>query len=243
MTLARAIIRLDYNLTVMKRILLISLIFFPFLLNGQSVYRIKGEYSLKAKENNQSQLVMGQFFYDINRGQIIYRNSFPEREMWVTDDTTLYHIIDEQVVSSQVIPDLTEFSVFHLALTRNLKNFGISDEDFALEKVEQEDNMVLSTYEPRGRFKEFTGKIILSMKEGKLFGIVFFNRDGVIIKKQFFEDYYISSGVPFPGKITEITYKNGAENYRVTTYRNIKYNSSDVQDIYHFDADLYFSKR
>lgn len=234
------IIILKYPCT-MKWIVLLIFFFTSFIAEGQPVYRIKGEYSLKSKDDAHSQLVMGEFFYDLNEGQIIYRNHFPEKEVWVTDDTALYRIVNEEVVSSQTIPDLSEFSIFHLALTHNLKNFGIDDENFQLENVEQDNNMVISTYQPIGRFKDLTGKILLSMTEGKLFGMVFFSRTGEIVKKQFFEDYYITGGIPFPGKITEITYKEGKESYRVTTYRNIKYNSREPQDFYHFDADLYFS--
>ncbi|MFW5821413.1 MAG: hypothetical protein ACOCWA_08990 [Bacteroidota bacterium] len=214
---------------------IIFLLWFPFLLSAQGIYRIKGEFSIKSKENGFSQLVMGNFYYDMNSEQIIYRNYFPEKETWVTSDTTLYHIINDEVVSTQAIPNLSKFSIFHLALTRDLKNFGIDDKSFLLKKVEEDQGMVISTYEPNSKYLKFDGRIMLSMKDNKLFGIVFFNGSGEIVKKQFFENYDVQKGLPFPGKITEITYVNGQEVYKVTSYKNIEYNAIEPDNLYHFD--------
>lgn len=211
------------------------LLFFPMLLSAQGVYRIKGEFSLKSKEQGQAQLVMGNFYYDMNKKQIIYRNFFPENETWVTHDTTLYHVVNNEVRSTQAIPNLTKFSIFHLALTRELKNFGIDDNNFNLKNVERDGGMVISTYVPNPKYIKYTGKILLSQKDGKLFGIIFYDKYDQIVKKQFFEDYIVQQGIPFPGKITEVSYINGTENYKVTTYKNIQYNAPDPDDLYFFD--------
>jgi len=215
----------------------------PSFLYSQGVYRIKGEFSLKAKEKGKSQLVMGNFYYDLNKNQIIYRNHFPEKETWITVDTTLFHIINDEVISTQHIPDFSKFSIFHLALTRNLRNFGIEGNSFTLDKVEQDGDMVITTYVPNKKYNTWSGKIMLSMKDGKLFGIIFYDKEGNIIKKQFFEDYFIEKGLPFPGRITEISYTDEKEEYRVTTYKNIVYNANEPDNLYYFDADGYFSEK
>jgi hypothetical protein len=214
---------------------ILILLLFPALLTAQGIYRVKGEFSIKSKENGFSQLIMGNFFYDMNHEQIIYRNFFPDKEMWVTIDTSLYHVVNNEVLSSQRIPNLSKFSIFHLVLTRDLKNFGIDDKSFILENVEKDEGMVISTYVPNRKYLNFNGKIMLSMKENRLFGIVFFNERDEIVKKQFFEDYIIQKGLPFPGKITEITYVNDQEVYKVTTYKNIVYNAKEPDNLYHYD--------
>ncbi len=214
---------------------IIILILFPSLLSAQGIYRVTGEFSIKSKESGFSQLVMGNFYYDMNKEQIIYRNFFPEKETWVTIDTTLYHLVNNEIVSTQRIPDLSKFSIFHLVLTREIKNFGIDEKSFILNKVEEDQGMVISTYVPNSKYLNFSGKIMLSMKDNKLFGIVFFNEKGEIVKKQFFEDYIVQKGLPFPGKITEITHVNGQDLYKVTTYKNIKYNAIEPDDLYYFD--------
>lgn len=182
------------------------------------------------------------FYYDINKKQIIYRNHFPEKETWITADTMLLHLVNNEVKSTQKIPNLAEFSIFHLALTRNLRNFGIDENNFRLDKVEQDGAMVISTYMPEKQLRVFSGKIMISTKDGKLFGIVFYDPQGNIVKKQFFEDYITERGLPFPGKITEIFYKSDGEEYKVTTYKNIVYNAYEPMDLYYFDAEGYFSE-
>jgi hypothetical protein len=225
-------------------IVVVVLMLFPEFTLGQGIYRIKGEFSLKAKEKGTSQLVMGNFYYDLNKNQIIYRNFFPEKETWVTSDTTLYHLINDEVVSTQLIPDFSKFSIFHLALTRNLRNFGIEGNSFEIAKVDQDGEMVITTYKPNKKYNSWSGKIMLSMIDGKLFGIIFYDKDDNIIKKQFFEDYSTTRGLPFPGKITEITYdEEGNEEYKVTTYKNIVYNDNEPENLYYFDADRYFSEK
>ncbi|MFW5877746.1 MAG: hypothetical protein ACOCUP_01405, partial [bacterium] len=144
---------------------IIILILFPSLLSAQGIYRVTGEFSIKSKESGFSQLVMGNFYYDMNKEQIIYRNFFPEKETWVTIDTVLYHLVNDEIVSTQTIPDLSKFSIFHLALTRDLKNFGIDDKSFILKKVEEDQGMVISTYVPNSKYLKFDGRIMLSMKD------------------------------------------------------------------------------
>lgn len=217
-----------------------ALSFAPELLS-QGIYRVTGDFSMKSKQEANAQLVMGKFFYDINSNQIIYRNHFPEKESWITTDSVLYHLVNDEIRSTQKIPSLNRFSIFHLALTRNLKNFGIDGNSFSIGNVEQDGEMVITTYIPNQKYNSWSGKIMLSMTDRKLYGIVFFDKEDSIVKKQFFEDYTYSHGLPFPGKITEITYVNGKENYKVTTYKNIVYNANEPDSYYFFDADRYFS--
>ena len=207
---------------------------------AQNFYRISGEFSIKGKSESSAQLIMGRFYYDKNEKAIINVNIFPEKATWVTSDTNLYKIIDNAIVSRQTIPNFTPFSMYHMVLSNQLKNFGLEESIFKLENVESSDGLVISTWIPPKSLKKYYGKIMISSKDDKLFGIVFFNTDGVILKKQFFEDYLISSGLAFPGKITEITYSdNGKESYQVTTYRNIVVNDHHDENLYHFAVSDY----
>lgn len=50
---------------------------------------------------------------------------------------------------------------------------------------------------------------------------MFTSPEGAIVRKQFFEDYQVINGMPFPGKIVEVIIEEGKESYQVTTFRNI----------------------
>ena len=222
----------------MKKILFF-LLFIPFFseISAQNFYRISGEFSIKGKSENSAQLIMGKFYYDKNEKKIINVNVFPEKATWVTSDTNLYKIVDNKIVSRQTIPDFTPFSMYHMVLNNQLNNFGLDGSVFTLENVDSEDGLVISTWLPPRSMKKFAGKIMISSKDNNLYGIIFFNAENVIVKKQFFEDYSIHSGLAFPGKITEITYSaDGKESYQVTTYKNIVVNDHHEENLYHFNV-------
>ena len=182
---------------------------------------------------------MGKFYYDKNEKKLIYKNIFPEKATWVTSDTNLYKVVDNKIVSRQTIPDITLFSMYNMVLNNQMNNFGLEGSIFKLESVENEDGQTISTWLPPKKMKKIFGKILISTKDNNLYGIIFFNSEDVILKKQFFEDYTITNGLAFPGRITEITYTDGKENYQVTTYKNIRVNDQNEEAYYHFNPADY----
>ena len=220
-------------------LILIFFSFFPFAFT-QNFYRISGDFSIKGKTENSAQLIMGRFYYDKNEKVIVNVNTFPEKAIWVTSDTNLYKVIDNKIASRQTIPNFTPFSMYHMVLNNQLNNFGLDESIFTLDNVESEKGLVITTWIPPKSMKNIAGKIMISTKDDNLFGIIFFNSEGIIIKKQFFEDYIISNGLAFPGKITEITYpSDGKEIYQVTTYKNVVVNDHHDENFYHFSVSDY----
>ncbi len=225
----------------MKKIFFISLVLvFSLKSYSQNYYRISGEFSIKGKAENSAQLVMGKFYYDKNEKKLIYKNIFPEKATWITSDTNIYKVVDNKIVSRQTIPDITLFSMYNLVLNNQMNNFGLEGSIFKLENVEGADGQTISTWLPPKKMEKIFGKILISTKDNNLFGIIFFNSEDVILKKQFFEDYTLTNGLAFPGKITEITYNDdGKETYQVTTYKNIQVNDHNEESSYHFNPSDY----
>ncbi len=224
----------------MKKIYIFFILFsiLPELFS-QNFYRITGEFSIKGKSEGSAQLVVGKFYYDKNDKKIVHANIFPEKAIWVTSDTNLYKVVDNKVVSRQTIPNFTMFSMYHMVLNSQLNNYGLEGSIFTLENVEDANGQVITTWMPPKSMRKVYGKILISTKEDNLFGIIFFNAEDEILKKQFFEDYSITNGLAFPGKITEITYKEGKETYLVTTYKNIRVNDRNEEHLYHFNPSNY----
>jgi len=221
-------------------LLLISALFISLQTFAQNFYRVSGDYTVKSKSENASQLVIGRFFYDKTEKKIIHCNNFPEIVEWVTSDTNLYKVVNNKIVSRQTIPNFTEFSIYNMILNNNLKNFGLENSPFILDKVENENGLVISTWIPPKKLSKQMGKVMISSKDDNLFGIVFFNAEGKILKKQFFEDYSLLKGLPFPGRIVEITYTiEGKALYLVTSSRNVVVNDHNEENLYHFTASDY----
>ncbi|MGD0755058.1 MAG: hypothetical protein ABR927_08355 [Bacteroidales bacterium] len=217
---------------------LISLLLLPLSLlqtEPQYFFRIRTDFVIKAKSpTGEQQLTVGELFYDKNVKQIIYRVSFPEKEIWVQKDTLLYKIVDSKVVSKQHIPAGIEFSIYNLVLNGNLADYGLRKTRFKIKKVEKGDGSVISTWEPPAESKKYLGDILLSNVNQQLNGIVFKNNAGEIITRQFFRNYIKVKGLLFPQEIVKENYVNGQKVYELTTFTNILINDLSGENIYNY---------
>ena len=221
----------------MKFILGIAFIFcFTNNCFAQQFFRVKADFSIKQKKaNGESTLIMGKVYYDKNAKKIVYINSFPKEETDVLVDTILYSIIDNRVVSKNSTFFTYRFSIFHLALIGKLSTFGLDGSIYKLVKTEKEKDLVITTWEADGKGKEKLGKIILSTKNKKLYGVVVFDNKNKIIMKQFFKNFVNVNGMDFPSEITQISYNaSGKESYGITTYKNIVVDDIKDDNIYNF---------
>lgn len=209
----------------MKKIYILAVLglgLFGYSAIAQSFYRIKGEFSIKSKSTDgKSQLTMGTFYYDKNFGKLIYKNTFPAKDVWVTYDTVMYNIVNDRVVRKILVPPLAQFSVFHLALTSQINNYGLKQSGFTIQKVEKAQDMVITTWIPPAYLKKMFGKVLTSIRSNRLNGIVFMDAKGNVLRKQFFNNFTNVKGVEIPLEIIDMTYANGRESYQVTTYKNI----------------------
>lgn len=221
----------------LKKIILLLAILLcaPVTLQAQKFFRIKGDFSIKAKSaEGKSQLTMGKFYYDRNIKKLVYINSFPKKEAWVSVDTSIYHIENNKVLNRQSTPPVAEFSMFHLALNSQLSSFGFKNSALTIEKVERTNDMVITTWAVPEKAAKLFGKIKTSTKNNRLTGIIFIDVDGNLLKKQFFNNYKNFNGIEFPQEVIEIIYINGKENYQVTTYKNIVIDDLTESDIYNY---------
>ena len=165
-------------------------LFTTYKSNAQKFYRIKSDFSIKAKAaDGRSQLTVGTVYYDRNAKKLVYCNTFPKREDWVSIDTLVFQVVNNKVLSKYKSPPLGEFSIFNLALTSQINNYGLSNSMFKIEKVEKESGMVITTWIPPKKFATIFGKVLISNKNNRLNGIVFLDKDGKVIKKQFFDNW------------------------------------------------------
>jgi len=198
---------------------------------------LKGDFSIKAKaDNGKSQLTIGKFYYDRNFKKLVYINTFPKKESWVSIDTSVYHIVNNKVIDRQSAPPIAEFSIFHLALNSQLSNYGFKNTVLKIEKVERQGDMVITTWAPPEKAAKLFGKIKTSTKNNKLFGIVFLDTEGKVLKKQFFNNYKNLNGLEFPQEVVDIAYVKGKENYQVTTYKNIVIDDLTEGNIYNYSV-------
>lgn len=220
----------------MKQLLLVIIFIFGVLVcSAQHFFRFKADFSIKLKTHTGvQQLTMGKVYYDMTYQKLIHKVKFPKNETWVTKDTFMYQFINEKQVSKQVIPSIARFSVFHIALSGKLPDFGLKNSSFTISKVEKDGGLVITTWQPPANYADIVGKIMISNKDKKLHGIIFFSPDDKILSKQFFNKYVNVNGFNFPSEILQINYFNGKESYEMSTYKNIKINELKEEYIYNY---------
>lgn len=205
--------------------------------SAQQYSRIHADFSVKVKNAAGGQsLTMGQVFYDRNIKQLIYYVTFPEQETWITSDTMVYQIRGGKLIHKTATFSMAEFTVFHLALNSHLQDFGLKNTRYVARDVQREADLVITTWAPPEKARQSLGNILVSVKNKQLFGVVFQDPQGVIIRKQFFEDYQLISGLAFPGKIIEINISNGIESYQVTSYKNVVVDEMENDSKYFYNT-------
>lgn len=221
---------------------LISLSLVNLLANAQQHYRIKSDFSIKENlPDGTSNLTMGTVYFDKNNKKIVYSISFPTKTLQVLTDSFFYELKANKLSEKKKATNLLQFSIFNLALSSNLSNYGLNTNGiFKLTDVSKEDSLVISTWEPStAKLKELTGKVLISQKRRLLYGLVFFDNKNNVLSKQFFTEYINVKGLNFPSQITQINYINGKEYYKVTTYKNIVVNATNENEIYNYNISTY----
>ncbi len=201
---------------------------------GQHFFRIQGDITVKEKSELQSKLTIGKFYYDKNIGKVVYDISFPEKQILVSKDTSLYHFIDGELISRTRAFNMAQFSIFNLSLNNQLTNYGFEESFYSIDNVEKEGELVITTWMPEKSKRKYFGKVLISTKNKRLHGIVFYNARGEIAGKQFFENYKVIKGLPFPMKIVKINYIGEIKNYQITTFENIQLNNLNETNFYDY---------
>ncbi len=220
-----------------KPIFLLLIAVWPVLANAQkeAYYRVRADFSIKEKSTDgKSSLTMGEVYFDRMTKKIIYKVRFPEKEIWLFQDTLMCTVQGEKVMKRSLLPGFIDFSIFNLSLNNNLKDYGLKKSIYSVKSVVKEDNMVISTWVPKKEFEKVLGEVKISVVDNRLYGVVFYNPMKVIIGKQIFTNYTTIHSFEFPSEILNFSYlENGQEIHQVATYKNIKVNNWD-EDLYNY---------
>lgn len=202
---------------------------------AQENFRIKGKFSVKSKTEEKGNLTMGTFYHDATQKSIVYQITFPEKEVWVFKADKIHKIQGDSVQTQDSALGVVEFSIFHLALSNALSHYGLKDSPFKLVEVKKENDLVITTWQPPGQLKEIMGNVMIANKNKRLQGIVFFNVEGAIIRKQFFQQYQKIGNLFFPTEIIDLYYLDGEiVSRQITTYSEITLNATDENHLYNY---------
>lgn len=199
---------------------------------AQIFYRVECEVSIKEiHEDGKQQLMVGKVYYDKHIREIVYDLRFPHTMRFAVTDFGV--ISDSRPVSEdkQFTQHLVDFSVFNLVLSGKLNYFGLDKTQYQLVGVKKEGEMVISEWALPVEMGSDFGKMLVSQKDNKLYGMVSLDPEGEVLSKQFFTEYEKVDDVMFPSKLIQLNYKAGkAVDKKITTFRNIKLNAESNEN-------------
>jgi len=226
----------------MKENLPLSLLSFILLISGslsaQDYFRFTANFVIKEKlEDEASQLITGNVYFDKYIKKLVYDVQFPESSIIIMLDTLLYKIKDGVVDEIKSIPPLAENSVFYQLLEGKTKNFGLDEPNsgYELKSVEKSDGQVISTFEPVEELKTVFGTVYISVKEGKLYGVIIMDKGGEILSKQFFRKYINVKGLQVPSEMITINFlQTGKTLKKITTFKDVRINENENDIMYNY---------
>lgn len=202
---------------------------------AQVTGRIEGEMMSKERQSDgKFVLNAGTFYYDTQIKQLIYQIRFPTKETVVSRDTILYRFQKKKLMQRLPSVAVPASSIFHLALTNQLKTFGLKAPLYTIEKVEKEGDRVFITYKPNKVLADF-GLVKLAQRNNRLEGIVYLDKKGGVVAKQFFKNYVTVGTVDFPQEVVIQSMRNGKTYFQQTTYKNIVVNEFRDEVNYRYD--------
>lgn len=207
------------------------------ILTAQSeFYRFKADFSIKEKESgkDQGRLITGSIYYDKNLHKTVYDIRFPEPEQWLVRDTFMYRMKADTLVSQQMVPPVGEFSIFNMILSQQLNDFGLAKVGYTPGDVQQDGNQVIAQWLPPEQLKTYLGPVSMAQENKRLNAAAFYDKEKKLVSKFYFQDYTLQSGLPVPGKIYQIFYRETGEFVRIMTLKNIIINQADEENTYDF---------
>lgn len=220
------------------------IIFFLFFLLSITVTRsqdlgsrIEAEYSIKEVSFNGSQsLIMGKVFYDLNTQTLIHSQSFPERRLIIFKDTSAYQIKGDSIYRTSSSSMTVEFSIYHLVLSNEITDFGLSGLGFEMVDVDDQMGKVISKWQ---HASSKSGHVAITQDQGLVDGVLFYDGTGEAVVKQYFKEYADVGRFSFPGKIYEVINTPGGVNKKITAHKNVKVDDfEDESDFYNLYNDV-----
>jgi hypothetical protein len=197
--------------------------------------RIEADVSIKnIAADGKKSLSVGKVFFDKNIRQIVYEMTFPAPTRFAITGKGIVGSEQSEPMDELVANKMIDFSVYNLFLNQDLELFGLTHTPFKMVSTQREADMVISEWVLPEEMGQNLGKMLISQKDKKLYGLVTMGPDEVIISKQFFTDYQVVDGVWFPAKLIQINYTEAGESKKITTFRNIKLNQFDQDANYRF---------
>jgi hypothetical protein len=201
-------------------------------LSGQQKQRISATYSIKEIDTlGQNKISMGELFFSNSSRVLRFEQKFPDTRSYILQDTVLNITKQNSKQNISISKGLIDYNIYNLILAGSIQDFGLSKSGYILEKVKEEEGLIIMVYVPPKAMPTIS-KIELVKKEGKLEGFIVYNEKGVLISQTFFREYVLKDGVLVPMKIIQFLHYGTKQSKKITTLKDVKINETTRIHLY-----------
>jgi hypothetical protein len=224
---------------MIKNLLLLFGLLLAFVSSAQENFRLETEVTIKEVNTSKNQNILwkGHIYFNKPDSKLLYDFSFPKPIKWLFTEESVYDIRRDTI--KNVTDNITglESTLFYLGLENQLPKYGFDNTIYELSETKREEDLVISVWKPKGVYSGAFGDVHVSIKEGLLYGVLTYDKDGSLSKKQFFRKYQKLGNIIFPTELVEmINLEDGGELKRLTTYNDLKLNQFSNEAFYNFDV-------
>ncbi len=222
----------------MKRLklLLYFIIFSEIICSGQSSFRFKADITMKEKMSDSSyQYNKGTVLFDRNFKKIVYKMTFPQKELFVSFDTLLYRYVDTKLISVSGNPLKPEYSIYYFMLNNDISDFGLKKSSFRAANVEKVDDLILTKWVLPPGSNSFLGNILITTKNKRLNTVLIYSSKGIVMNRQIYKNYETIGGVDIPTEILSVTYAGANKRYQIIDFKNVVINEPGNDAEYNYN--------
>lgn len=169
---------------------------------AQAPKRLSAHFSLKhISATGEESLTIGNLYYDMRHGQLIYRVQFPDTHTVVVEADSTYVLRDSTVVSASKTLQAPNATVFHMALIGQLNSYGLAaNPSYSLTEQTREGDCIISTWEPQ---RPPGQRMALLHCERQLRAVLTYNTEGEVATRQQFSSYTTHLGTAMPREVLQ----------------------------------------
>ncbi|GHS88015.1 hypothetical protein FACS1894201_09420 [Bacteroidia bacterium] len=209
-------------------LLSLSLFFFGGSLSAQ-VTKASVDMEICTLSNGKTLTTKAEVYYQVRDNRLVTHFTQPTESVLITNNKgeVQNYDVNQNTVFVYHNSDLASTTnTLFFFLNGQTQNLGLHKIGFRLLKTHREDSLVVSEWEATNPLNTIQ-KVNLVYDHLLPIYIDYFDKNGKLLKKAYFSDYYTSKKIYLPQKITEISYLENTDSLITQTfYRNIKEESS-----------------
>ena len=236
-TLKRKFYKRCHNLRIIGSILIASLFVLAGNVSTAQVSQISVHKKSQVLKDGKKQTVLADCYYSAEEGTFVAHYLEPMEFVKITNrqgEMKIYFPKTNKVNVQQDFYFSSENELLHYFVNNRIDDLGLRKEGFRMSDSRYDENYLVTTWLPPDGMKVIS-KVELVFENMIPIYAAYFGKDGKIIRKIYYSDYYKDHRLLLPKRITEITFTSEKDStIKRTIFSDIRQNGAVDNDYMNF---------